>query len=49
MAVAGCCGYYLAVDRPGTIAAGQTATLVAGQRGLSIAQAFAGKFAKHAR
>ena len=49
MAVAGCSGYYLAVDRPGTIAAGQTATLVAGQRGLSIAQAFAGKFAKHAR
>ena len=49
MAVAGCCGYYLAVDRPGTIAAGQTATLVAGQRGLSIAEAFAGKFAKHAR
>ena len=39
----------VAVDRPGTIAAGQTATLVAGQRGLSIAQAFAGKFAKHAR
>ena len=49
MALAGCCGYYLSVDRPGTIAAGQTATLVAGQRGLSIAQAFAGKFAKHAR
>ncbi|WP_291469397.1 hypothetical protein [Acidovorax sp.] len=49
MAVAGCCGYYLAVDRPGTLATGQTATVVPGQRGLSIAQAFAGKFAKHAR
>ncbi|RZJ49667.1 MAG: MOSC domain-containing protein, partial [Acidovorax sp.] len=37
------------VDRPGTLAAGQTATLVPGQRGLSIAQAFAAKFAKHIR
>jgi MOSC domain-containing protein YiiM len=49
MALAGNCGYYLAVDRPGTLAAGQTATVVPGQRGLSIARAFAGKFAKHAR
>ncbi|MBV7542475.1 MOSC domain-containing protein [Acidovorax sp. sic0104] len=49
MAIAGCCGYYLAVDRPGTLAAGQVATLVPGQRGLSIAQAFAAKFAKHLR
>lgn len=49
MAVAGCCGYYLAVDRPGSLATGQTGTVVPGQRGLSIAQAFAGKFAKHAR
>ena len=49
MALAGCCGYYLAVDQPGTIAAGETATLVPGQRGLSIAQALAGKWAKHAR
>ncbi|MFI8615888.1 MOSC domain-containing protein [Acidovorax sp. NPDC077693] len=49
MAIAGCCGYYLAVDRPGRLAAGQTATLVPGQRGLSIAQAFAAKFAKHIR
>jgi MOSC domain-containing protein YiiM len=49
MALAGCCGYYLAVDQPGTISAGETATLVPGQRGLSIAQALAGKWAKHAR
>lgn len=49
MAIAGCCGYYLAVEQTGTIAAGQQATLEPGQRGLSIAQAFAGKFAKHAR
>lgn len=47
MAIAGCCGYYLAVEQPGRIAAGQTAALVPGQRGLSIAQAFAGKRAKH--
>ena len=49
MALAGCCGYYLAVDQPGTMELGQTARLEPGSRGLSIAQAFAGKFAKHAR
>ena len=49
MAQAGCCGYYLAVEQPGTLAAGERATLVPGRRGLSIAQAFAAKFAKHAR
>jgi len=45
--LAGCCGYYLAVEQTGSLAAGQTATLVPGQRGLSIAQPFAGKWAKH--
>lgn len=49
MALAGCCGYYLAVDQPGTIQAGQSAWLEPGRRGLGIAQAFAGKFAQHAR
>lgn len=49
MALSGRCGYYLAVDRPGTLAAGQRGTLVAGRRSLSIAQALAGKWAKHAR
>jgi MOSC domain-containing protein YiiM len=49
MARAGCCGYYLAVDTPGSIAPGQHATLVPGRRSLSIAQAFAAKFARHAR
>ena len=49
MALAGNCGYYLAVEEPGTIAAGQAAWLQPGQRGLSIAQALAGKWAKHAR
>ncbi|MEY8875650.1 MAG: MOSC domain-containing protein [Leptothrix sp. (in: b-proteobacteria)] len=42
-------GWYLAVDRPGTLQAGQTATLVPGRRALSIADALAGKRAKHAR
>lgn len=49
MARAGNCGYYLAVDQPGSIAAGQEAWLQPGQRALSIAQAIAGKWAKHAR
>lgn len=49
MALSGRCGYYLAVDPPGTLATGQRGTLVPGQRGLSIAQALAGKWAKHAR
>jgi MOSC domain-containing protein YiiM len=49
MALAGCCGYYLAVEQPGTLAAGETAIVVPGQRGLSIGQALAGKWTKHAR
>lgn len=49
MAIAGCCGYYLAVEQTGQLSAGQQAVLEPGQRGLSIAQAFAGKFAKHIR
>lgn len=49
MALTGRCGYYLAVQEPGTLSRGQTATLVPGRRSLSIAQALAGKWAKHAR
>lgn len=49
MAQTGHCGYYLAVDMPGTLSPGDTATLVPGQRSLSIAQALAGKWAKHRR
>ena len=49
MALTGRCGYYLAVQQPGTLAAGHTGTLVPGRRSLSIAQALAGKWAKHAR
>ena len=49
MALAGNCGYYLSVGTPGTLAAGDRGTLVPGQRSLSIAQALAGKWAKHRR
>lgn len=49
MALAGCCGYYLSVLEPGSLAAGQQGRLEPGQRSLSIAAAFAGKFAKHSR
>ena len=44
-----CSGFYLAVDVPGTIAAGQTFTLVPGRRALGIPQAFAAKRIKHLR
>ena len=49
MAQTGRCGFYLAVGRPGSLEAGQHARLEAGQRALSIAQAMAGKWAKHKR
>ena len=49
MAVAGCCGFYLAVDTVGTIQSKQSFDLVPGRRGLSITQSFAAKWAKHAR
>lgn len=49
MAVAGCCGFYLAVDTVGTVHSGQSFELLPGRRGLSIAQSFAAKWAKHAR
>ena len=49
MAQTGNCGYYLAAEQPGTLATGQTGWLQPGQRSLSIAQALAGKWAKHAR
>ena len=45
----GCCGFYLAVDRPGTLEAGQPFTLAAGRRSLSIPEAFAARRLKHQR
>lgn len=49
MAQSGFCGFYLAVQTPGSIQAGETFRLVPGQRSLSIAQVFAGKRWKHMR
>ena len=49
MAEAGCCGFYLAVDAPGTVAAGESFQLVPGPRRLSIPEAFGAKRAKHLR
>lgn len=42
-------GWYLAVDQPGTLQAGQSFELRPGSRGVSIAQALAGKRLKHLR
>lgn len=42
-----CCGFYLSVVQPGPIEAGQTFRLQPGPRGLSVAQAFAAKRARH--
>lgn len=43
------CGFYCAVDGPGTVVAGDRIEVMAGQRALSIAQAFAAKRVKHLR
>ncbi len=49
MATALCSGFYLAVDAPGAIEAGEAFALVPGKRGLSVADAFKAKRAKHLR
>lgn len=41
------CGFYLAVDTPGTLAVGDTATLEPGSRSLRIDAALRAKLAKH--
>ncbi|MGA8514075.1 MAG: MOSC domain-containing protein [Burkholderiaceae bacterium] len=43
------CGFYLSVQQPGTLTAGEAFTLVAGQRAMTMAQAISGKRAKHLR
>lgn len=43
------CGFYLSVVETGTLQAGESFTLVAGARRLSIADAILGKMAKHRR
>ena len=49
MAQSGLCGFYLAVDARGTLAAGDTFTLVPGTRQISITQMFQTKMFKHMR
>lgn len=49
MAQQGCCGFYLAVQEPGHLQAGETFELVPGQRGLSIPESFSAKMRKHLR
>jgi len=49
MAQSGFCGFYLAVDVPGTLAAGDVFALTAGPRRVGIPERFAAKMFKHMR
>lgn len=49
MAQSGHCGFYLAVDEPGTLQAGEAFSLLPGQRQISVAQMFQTKMFKHMR
>nr|WP_315427741.1 MOSC domain-containing protein [uncultured Albidiferax sp.] len=49
MRLQGCCGFYLAVLRPGSIQTGQAFTIEPGPRALSIPAAFGGQRAPHLR
>jgi MOSC domain-containing protein YiiM len=49
MAQSGFCGFYLAVERPGTLQAGEAFEVVAGRRGVSNPTLFAAKMSKHLR
>ena len=49
MAQKGCCGFYLAVDEPGTLQAGEAFELVPGPRRLGIPEMFKAKLFKHLR
>ena len=49
MAQSGYCGFYLAVERPGALVAGESFELQAGPRQMSIAQRFSNKVFKHLR
>ena len=49
MAQSGFCGFYLSVDEPGTVQAGELFELLPGPRHASIAQRFAAKIYKHMR
>lgn len=49
MAQSGFCGFYLSVDTPGTVQAGECFELLPGPRHVSIGQRFAAKMYKHMR
>lgn len=49
MAQSGFCGFYLAVQTPGMLRAGEPFEVIAGRRSVSIATLFAAKLAKHVR
>lgn len=49
MAQHGCCGFYLAVDQPGQLSAGESFKLLPGPRRLSITESFNAKMFKHMR
>lgn len=49
MAQHGCCGFYLAVEQPGRLLAGEGFDLAAGPRRLRITESFKAKMFKHLR
>ena len=49
MALAGCCGFYLAVEQPGYLRAGDHFQLQPGPRRLGIPEMFRARLAKHLR
>lgn len=49
MAQKGCCGFYLAVQEPGQLTAGEVFELVPGSRHLGIPESFNAKMGKHMR
>ena len=49
MAQSGFCGFYLSVDEPGTVQAGEAFELLPGPRHVSIPQRFGAKMFKHMR
>ena len=49
MAQSGLCGFYLSVDTPGTVQAGESFELLAGPRQVSIPQRFQAKMFRQMR
>ena len=49
MAQSGFCGFYLAVQTPGALRAGESFELIAGRRSVSIPELFAAKMSRHLR